>query len=64
MFKLLDTLEKVSAIAGVVVCGLAGIIRISGTYYLMGIQTMTIFTAGIALMVLATLLKLHLNDMK
>lgn len=64
MFKLFDMLEKISAIAGVAVCGLAGIIRLSGSYYLMGIQTMSLFTAGTALMVLACLLKLHMNDMK
>ena len=52
MFKLFDMVEKISAIAGVVICGLAGIIRLSGTYYLMGIQTVTLFTAGLALMVL------------
>ena len=64
MFKLFDLLEKISAIAGVAVCGLAGLLRLSGNYYLMGVQTITLFTFGIALMVLACLLKLHLNDLK
>lgn len=64
MYKLFELAEKISAIAGVAICGLAGLIRLSGTYYLMGIQTMTMFTAGIALMVMACLLKLHMNDMK
>ncbi|MDH5444156.1 MAG: hypothetical protein OEY52_01290 [Gammaproteobacteria bacterium] len=64
MFKLVDYLEKVSAVLGAFTCVVSGVFRLSGSYYLAGVQVMSIFTAGMALMVFACLLKLHHNDFK
>ncbi|WP_210396273.1 hypothetical protein [Motiliproteus sediminis] len=45
---------------GVLFCVIAGLVRISGNYWLWGMDAMTVFTAGVGLMVFACLAKLQL----
>jgi hypothetical protein len=44
--------------AGALICLITGLSRIAGQHYLYGYQSTTLFTAGMALMVFAVLLKL------
>jgi len=44
---------------GVLVCAVAGVFRLSGSFYVFGYEAQTLFIGGIALMVMACLAKLH-----
>jgi len=57
--KYIDLVGNIAAIVGILVCLAAGASRLIGAYYLMVFQTITLFTGGIALMVMACLAKLH-----
>lgn len=59
MMKAIDLIGNIAGIAGIVVCLVAGLSRLIGVYYLLSFQTQTLFTGGIALMVMACLAKLH-----
>ena len=59
MGKLLGTLGSVVGSVGVLVCLLSGVVRVAGNWHFGGLQTRTIFLAGIALMVAGCLGKLH-----
>ena len=48
-----------AALVGILLCAVAGVIRLSGGYWLMGMDAITVFTGGIGLMVFACLAKLH-----
>jgi hypothetical protein len=61
MKKLLDTVEIIIALAGVLVCVLAGLMRLVGVYQFNGLQSITIFIVGMGAMLIAILLKLHLR---
>ena len=45
--------------AGIIVCALAGVSRLLGIYHVLGFESVTLFIGGIALMVMACLVKLH-----
>ena len=64
MLKIIDLLEKISTAGGILICIFSGLFRLSGTYYLAGIQVMTMFTVGIGMMVMAILIKLHMNELR
>ena len=59
MGKNLDLLGNVLGVAGIIVCTLAGASRLLGSHYLLGFESLTVFIGGIALMVMACLVKLH-----
>ena len=59
MGKMLDFLGNITGATGIIVCALAGGSRLLGAYHLLGFETVTLFIGGIALMVMACLLKLH-----
>ena len=59
MNKLLELLGNVTGATGIIVCALAGGSRLLGAYHLLGFETVTLFIGGIALMVMACLLKVH-----
>ena len=59
MNKLLELLGNVIGATGIIVCALAGGSRLLGAYHLLGFETVTLFIGGIALMVMACLLKVH-----
>jgi hypothetical protein len=57
---MIELVGNVAGALGVLVCLCSGLVRISGAFYLGGVQLMPVFTAGTALMVLGCLAKLHL----
>ena len=59
MTGLLDIVGNVLAISGVVLCVVAGGARALGYFYFFGFESMTLFTVGIAVMVMACLLKMQ-----
>jgi hypothetical protein len=59
MDKLLDLVGNIAAVLGMLVCLVAGLFRLSGSYYVFGFEAVTLFTGGIALMVFACLAKLQ-----
>ncbi len=59
MEKGLDLIGNIVGAAGVLVTLVAGVSRLSGSYHLLGFELVTLFTGGIALMVMACLVKLH-----
>jgi len=51
---------NVAGLTGVALCAVSGLVRVSGVYQLGGVELRTLFLVGVALMVLACLVKLHL----
>lgn len=51
---------KVSAVLGVLICLVAGVVRIVASPYLAGFEALTLFIGGIAVMLFSALLKLEL----
>lgn len=60
MNKILSTGSHLTAILGALVCLLAGFVRLGGSSYALGFESLTLFIGGIALMVFSGLLKLEL----
>ena len=59
MDKILDLLGNIAGASGLIVCALAGGLRLLGEHYLLGFESVTLFIGGTALMVMACLVKLH-----
>ena len=59
MEKVMGLLGNIIGVAGVLVIFVAGLSRLLGNYHLVGFELVTLFTGGIALMVMACLVKLH-----
>jgi hypothetical protein len=59
MEKSIDTIGNVLGIIGILVCLTAGVVRIAGSYYLLGFEMVTLFIGGTSIMVAACLAKLH-----
>ena len=59
MNKLLDFAGNIAAALGILICLVAGVTRLTGSYYVLGYEAITLFIGGIALMVMACLTKLH-----
>ena len=59
MGKKLDLLGNIAGVSGIVVCAVTGVSRFLGGHYLLGFESVTLFIGGIALMVMACLVKLH-----
>ena len=57
--KQIDLAAVVFVVIGTLLCLAAGLGRIAGMYYIAGFQAVTLFIGGIAVMVFATYLKLH-----
>jgi type IV secretory pathway VirB2 component (pilin) len=64
MVKLIDYAGNAAALLGILVCVVSGVSRLMGNWHTMGYSSMTLFTVGIALMVLACLAKLHVLSAK
>lgn len=60
MNRLLNTAGTLLALLGLLVCAAAVLTRLSGSYYLAGIELTPLLTAGIALLLMAALAKLQL----
>jgi len=50
---------NLAASIGILICLISGIVRISGSSYLAGFESLTLFTGGMALMLFGALLKLE-----
>jgi len=48
-----------AAVVGLLICAASGLARVSGAHYLAGFEALTLLQAGIALMVLACILRLY-----
>jgi hypothetical protein len=59
MKALLGIIGNVAAVAGVIVCLVAGGARLAGHYHVGHFEAMTLFMGGIGLMVFACLAKLQ-----
>jgi len=59
MARLFRIAGHVLALAGVLLCLLAGGTRLAGLYTLLGFESMTLYVAGIGLMVAACLARLY-----
>ena len=59
MVKLLGLIGNSAGLLGILICLVAGVSRLAGSYYVFGYEGITLLTAGIALMVMACLIKLH-----
>lgn len=59
MENLISKLGYASAIVGVLLCAVAGVARVSGSYVVLNFEAMTLLQAGTALMVLACLIRLY-----
>jgi len=64
MNNYIELIGNIAAITGVVVCLAAGLIRLTGNYFIFGFETQTLFLVSIAIMVFACLAKLHLLSVK
>ncbi|HEY5718616.1 MAG TPA: hypothetical protein VIS52_08990 [Motiliproteus sp.] len=49
-----------AAVVGVLLCAVAGLARLGGSYTLLSMDAMTVFVGGMGLMLFACLAKLHL----
>lgn len=59
MKKLLEVVGHIAAVLGILICLVAGFARVTGNHYVLGYEAITLFTGGIALMVMACLAKLY-----
>ena len=59
MIKMINALSYLAALVGILVCSIAGIARLAGYYRLSGYETLTLFIAGVGIMVFASMLKLE-----
>lgn len=60
MLHTLSLLGTLAGTVGALLCAIAGLTRLSGSFYLFGFEATTFFSAGVGLMVLACLLRLEL----
>ena len=59
MPKILQHIANLAAILGVVLCAVAGSARVAGSFHVANYEAMTLFSAGVGLMVFAVLVKLE-----
>ena len=59
MMKLIQSLGNLAAVLGMLVCLLAGLARLGGTWSVAGMDVGAVFQLGIGLMVFACLAKLQ-----
>ena len=59
MLQLLNYAGTITGLLGALLCGLSGISRFTGQYYLGGFEATTLFMLGTGLMVFACLAKLE-----
>ena len=62
MQKLIQTVGDIAAILGITICLVTGVMRLSGQAVVFGFEAITLFIGGIALMVMACLAKLQVQQ--
>ena len=60
MRQLLTLAGSIAGVLGILLCALAGLARLSGSYYMAGYEATTVFMVGTGIMVFACLIKLEL----
>jgi len=61
MQKLIQSIGDIAAILGVAICLVTGVMRLVGQPVIFGFEAITLFTGGIALMVMACLARLYVQ---
>lgn len=62
MNRLLTNLGSIAGIIGILICLVAGLVRLSGSFYLAGYSVQSLFVIGVASIIMACYLKLeHLS---
>jgi type IV secretory pathway VirB2 component (pilin) len=59
MKKLFGIVGNIAGGLGILICLVAGLARLAGSFYLFKFEVVTLFIGGIALMVMACLVKLQ-----
>ena len=59
MDKIFNISGSILAVIGVMICLISGVARLSGSYYLLGFEVMTVFVGGTGVMVMACLAMLQ-----
>jgi hypothetical protein len=59
MGKTLEILGSVVGVIGILVCLISGLARVSGSHWLFGFETLTLFIGGVGVMMAACLAKLQ-----
>ncbi|MCP4126740.1 MAG: hypothetical protein GY753_06720 [Gammaproteobacteria bacterium] len=59
MAALFATTGTISGIVGILLCAIAGIVRLTGSYFLLGYQANTLLVVGIAFLAVACFIKLE-----
>lgn len=59
MDRLIEVAADLAAVAGILICLVAGVTRLTGHFYFQGYPLMTLFMGGMSLMLAACLGKLH-----
>jgi len=59
MSKLIAILSSLLGALGAFLCLVAGIVRLTGHFYLADVEALTVFNAGIGIMVFSILVKLE-----
>lgn len=62
MNAILTKIGSLAGYLGALLCLSTGLLRITGSHYVIGYQSTTLFTAGMAMMVFAVFLKLEANN--
>jgi type IV secretory pathway VirB2 component (pilin) len=60
MNRAIEHLGNSAAALGILFCVIAGAARVTGLFYIVGFEVMTLFVVGMGLMLMACLAKLHL----
>lgn len=55
----LSVVGNLAGLTGILLCFFAGMVRLVGQHHILGYEMRTLFLGGIALMVMACLIKLH-----
>lgn len=55
----IETIGNIAAVVGILLCGLAGLARLTGSFNLMDFDPITIFIGGVGIMVFAVLAKVE-----
>lgn len=63
MERTLDLAGTSVGVLGILICLVAGAVRLTGKYHVLGYEAITLFIAGIALIVAGCFVKLHLLTM-
>jgi len=62
MNNLINKIGLIAALLGVVVCVLAGVLRLLGSYHIAGIESQTVFMVGMAGMLISILIKQNFQN--